>query len=852
MFHQRSVALRLVLLAIVALGAFNTGSYGGAQFAQEQDTPAESRARAESEAFRARDTDADGSLTLDELGKGGGENTNSLQRDFIVFDANNDGLLSPSEFLTIPAFTPEDQRSQISDPVVMLSEANLAILKSQWPEWDQDHDGFLSTAEFKADAIGELVPGLETTRIEHWDFNKDSKVSLEEAALLLDIAFGVRVESGERLRSTSGNVADWGFFHALDPDGDGRVHRAEYLRAMNGAANADEWYQGLVKDGSDSFGIAEFVVSNHRTSPVQLFLQCDADLNGRLSPDELTPVPWGPQDRKWLPGFDDDFDGAYSLREFMLIPHVNLLAAWHTAQDADQNGMLSADEFRFMPPPALVALTAEYFRRLDIDQDQQLSLREWPFQTSHPDAKFILIDSNSDDELSDSEFKAEGSLPASRLHRDFVVFDADSNGRLTREEFLTIPHWVPENLRLEIPDPVAQLSQNSFQSLISNWPEADKDTDGFLNPTEFETSGNGSRVRGLESSTFSEWDRDHDGKVSQDEVAMVLDIAFGVRSPTGEYLRSKSGRIVDWRSFLGMNPDGNGKVRQESYIQMLGSVEKAVEWFPTIMESANRSFGVTEFATSRHLVDPISQFLAMDVDLDGLLGTEEMEALPAWGPPGKNWLPGFDDNGDGFYSMSEFRLIPQVNLLTTWHAARDADNNGKVSPKEFRFMPSPSLAALTAEYFRRLDLNKNGALELREWPFSFDIALAPSDMTIQLRDKNDDGKLSLDEILADVPRLPSNDLQQSMAGRYLDAFQRADNNGDKLLDAEEMATDAGMDAVSPGTVIKPRAARTPMTRPETRFLGMDGATMQNVLLIEVGFVLITAAGIFVIRRIRAS
>ena len=81
MFHQRSVALRLVLLAIVALGAFNTGSYGGAQFAQEQDTPAESRARAESEAFRARDTDADGSLTLDELGKGGGENTNSLGLD---------------------------------------------------------------------------------------------------------------------------------------------------------------------------------------------------------------------------------------------------------------------------------------------------------------------------------------------------------------------------------------------------------------------------------------------------------------------------------------------------------------------------------------------------------------------------------------------------------------------------------------------------------------------------------------------------------------------------------------------------------------------------------------------------
>lgn len=238
----------------------------------------------------------------------------------------------------------------------------------------------------------------------------------------------------------------------------------------------------------------------------------------------------------------------------------------------------------------------------------------------------------------------------------------------------------------------------------------------------------------------------------------------------------------------------------------------------------------------------------MDVDLDGLLGAEEMEALPPWGPPGKNWLPGFDDNGDGFYSLSEFRLIPQVNLLTTWHGARDADNNGKLSPEEFRFMPSPSLAALAAEYFRRLDLNSNGALELKEWSFSFDATLVPSEFAIQLRDKNDDGKLSLDEILADVPRQPSEALQQSMLGRFLDAFQRADNNSDKLLDAEEMATDAGTDVISPGAAIKPRVARTPVTTRETRFLGMDGRTMQNYVMVEVGFVLLAAAGSFVYRR----
>ncbi len=848
---QRKLTVKQFVILVIATHclacAFNS-CFGRSTSAQEimveSDTPVVS------EAFRTRDADGDGSLTSVEFAGGGSASTEILQRDFIVFDSNNNGLLSQAEFLTIPAFTPEDQLSPISDPVVLLSEAGLAELKSHWAEWDLNGDGLLSGAEFKPSAIGDCIPGLDTILIEHWDFNKDNKVSLDEASLFLDVAYGVRVETGERLRSMIGSVVDWGFFRVLDPDGDGRIQRAEYLQAMNGAASAEEWYRDLVKDGGDSFGIAEFAASNHQTNPVALFLQCDADLNGRVSPDELAPVPWGPQDRKWLPGFDDDFDGAYSLREFMLIPHVNLLASWHAAHDVNQDGALSRDEFQFMPPPALAALTAEYFRRLDTDQDQQITLSEWPFQTNHPDAKFVQIDSNSDGELSDAEFMAEGTLPVNRLQRDFIVFDADSNGRMSREEFLTIPHWVPENLRLEISDPVAELSRGSLQKLSDNWPNADKDQDGFLNPAEFQSSRIGLQIRGLEKSPFSEWDYDHDGRISQDDAAMILDIAFGVRSPSGELLRSKTGRIVDWRSFLGLNPDGNGKARRESYVQMLGSVEKAVEWFPTIMDSANRSFGVTEFATSRHLVDPISQFLGMDIDVDGFLSPEEMDALPAWGPPGKNWLRGFDDNGDGFYSMSEFRLIPQVNLLTTWHGVRDADNDGKLSPEEFRFMPSPSLAALAMEYFRRLDLNLNGSLELKEWPFSYDMARVPSVVTIQLKDKNDDGKLSLNEILANVPRQPSDSLQQSMFGRFKDAFQRADNNSDDLLDAEEMATDAGTDVLSPGSARRPKAAKTSVTRPETRFFGMDGPTMRTLATMEFAAVLLICTVVFVYRKTR--
>ena len=66
-----------------------------------------------------------------------------------------------------------------------------------------------------------------------------------------------------------------------------------------------------------------------------------------------------------------------------MTPVINLLATWHAVQDADNDGLLSPGEFRHASGVPLAALSAEYFRRLDLDQDQMLSLGEFPFQTNH-------------------------------------------------------------------------------------------------------------------------------------------------------------------------------------------------------------------------------------------------------------------------------------------------------------------------------------------------------------------------------------------------------------------------------------------------------------------------------------
>ncbi|MBC7817184.1 MAG: PD40 domain-containing protein, partial [Planctomycetaceae bacterium] len=84
-----------------------------------------------------------------------------------------------------------------------------------------------------------------------------------------------------------------------------------------------------------------------------------------------------------FPGFDDDYDGGLSLREYQLSPLVNFLAHWESAKDEDDDGKLQPEEFRFHPGVALAALSAEYFRRLDVNDDQSLSLDEFPFTTNH-------------------------------------------------------------------------------------------------------------------------------------------------------------------------------------------------------------------------------------------------------------------------------------------------------------------------------------------------------------------------------------------------------------------------------------------------------------------------------------
>jgi Ca2+-binding EF-hand superfamily protein len=805
--------------------------------------------------FTQLDLDADGALTREEYVAEGSQPAARLERDYKLFDADADGRMTILEFQTVPYWIPENRRSPIADPVVRLAEQLQGVVKQHWSAWDRDQNGSLNEAEVQATSVASLLPGLSATSFKAWDQPRvDGAVSLEEALLLIEVACGVRARTGERLRTNSGEVPDWRGFRGMDPDGDGRITRREYLNHMKGLPDPISWYRRIVPEDRDDFGIAEFVACPYRTNPVGMFLEMDVNLDAELAPEELTGIPadWGPPAQCWLPGFDDDANGRYSLREFMLIPHVNLYTAWHGAHDADTDGRLTLNEFRFAPDPELAALAADYFGRLDQDHDQSLTLDEWPFATGHPQARFTKLDTEADGGLTEAEFVADGGLPADRMRRDYKVFDHDADGKLTYEEFLGIPYWVREELRTSPPDPIARRASEELAKLDAPWSKWDTNGDGDLSPEEFQIAGFARTLAGLEMTGFFDWDADRDGRLKPTEAARLLDVAWGVRGPTGEFLRSlKTGHVVDWRSFLAMNPDARGRVPREVYIRQRGSEAEAKQWFARLYETAEPTFGVTEFAASNHRTDPVSQFLAMDVDLNGRLSPAEMGTLPVgWGPAGKEWLAGFDDDRDGAYSLTEFRRLPQLNLLANWQSATDRDFNGLLSPHEFQFQRPPVLSMLALDYFQRLDVNQDRQLDLKEWEFTVNLARIPRQLALNSRDRDGDGSLSMEETMGPIarprPGEPVNVAQESALIRLEETFRLADRNDDGRLDLAELSTDAGLEALAPGSSALSRTVGAP-SAPLLQSLGEGDTTLQLYVILGFNLILLLAVGYYLLR-----
>jgi len=333
--------------------------------------------------FVERDIDASGGLSEAEYVADSQPDLVRRKRDFAVFDFDADQQLSLDEFLTIPMGQSESHRGVINDPVIRIAESRLTVILERWGQWDKNSDTALDREEFAAGRIAAEIPGLQNADFSMWDQDRDAKISADDVARTLEIAYGIRTPAGDLLRNNAGRVVDWITFRGLKVDGNGMVSKADYFEALGGVENKEGWFGSIDKNLDGQFDFAEFAQGDHRTDPVQTFLNLDTDLNGVLSRAEIDALPsdWKTMASFAFTGFDDNHDGVISLSEYQLMPHCNLLASWMSAVDTNDDGLLL--QFRLLPGIPLAALSAEYFQRLDVDHDKALSLNEFSFVTNY-------------------------------------------------------------------------------------------------------------------------------------------------------------------------------------------------------------------------------------------------------------------------------------------------------------------------------------------------------------------------------------------------------------------------------------------------------------------------------------
>jgi Ca2+-binding EF-hand superfamily protein len=720
--HHLSKGFRRLALVMLATGWLLAA---GGTVPAADDPHSETR-QAVADKFKSLDADGDGVLNDAELAGMIGDKPR-VERVLRLFDRNNDHRLNYEEYLTVPGLVAAQLRGPFPDPLAKLVQRELAGMDEKWAGWDKNGDKVLSRDEFQASPLPRRFVGTIFTTFKEWDRDRDGSISRDDCRQLLEIAFGIRRLTGEPTRFESGVEINVMLFGYIDENRDNRLDHDEFLK---NSFERDQAEARFLLTDADHDGVITYsewsAMADRYIDPIATFLSIDGDFDGRLSKTELlkgTPDWQQSVARHVFPGFDLDRDGFLSLDEYRLAPPANKIVRWHEPlEDRDGDGLLRLSEFHWERVPWPLALEAEYFKLLDLNQDGRLDLDEFSFNTPRRDLNrdFRKYDANGDGALGDGELAAAvGDKP--RAGRLLKLFDRDGDRRIKYEEFLTVPGLVPMQKRGPLPDPIVKLVDAQATAIDEKWKEWDKNADGALSPEEFQSSDLARLVPGLNPSAWQDWDRDADGAVSRADCRRLLEIAFGVRRPTGESLRFPSGITVNAMLFGYADQNRDDRLDHDEFVRNTFQGENAEALFRETDPDRDNLVTFAEWSkVDTWLIDPIAEFLRIDADFDGQLNKEEfLKGTPDWQQQiARHIFPGFDLDGNGFLSLDEYRRIPLANFFTMWHEPRrDSDNDGKLSPIEFQWRRRPELACLEAEYFRSFDLNRDGFLDLTEFFF---------------------------------------------------------------------------------------------------------------------------------------
>jgi hypothetical protein len=343
--------------------------------------------------FQRLDLDADRKLRWDEFRSIPGD-PRVRQRDFRLYDFDESGFLTQSEFACVSGLVEPHLRGTMPDPIDVLVEDAVAALDESYDHWDRRPQELVSAHTFVSNFLASISPGRKrfvTGRIiGQADRDADGRVSRTEAREFLEQQLGVRLRSGPPLREATGRVVRYDRFLATDDDRNGVLTRSEFIRSWWNPASASQDFDSADRDGNGHVTFEEYAHprSNHYFDPVEWFRHADQDMDARLSGTELAAST--EPERKHLVmstlrAFDTDGDELLTLHEYRASMLASYNYPWHRRPpDQDRDGELSYDEFAVDLGEQFQLQRWYFFHRLDANRDGRLSLAEFAFRPLEP------------------------------------------------------------------------------------------------------------------------------------------------------------------------------------------------------------------------------------------------------------------------------------------------------------------------------------------------------------------------------------------------------------------------------------------------------------------------------------
>ncbi len=342
------------------------------------------------------------------------------------------------------------------------------------------------------------------------------------------------------------------------------------------------------------------------------------------------------------------------------------------------------------------------------------------------DAAFGQLDTDNNKQLSLQEYlKRQGGKKV--LQRDFQLFDLNGNRLISRSEFATMPGIGTAAQRGPMPDPFDGLLEQAIEAMDQAYDGWNHRPQEQMNSTFFAINFAASLAtdnrRRLDREIVSQADPNGDHMVSREEAKRFLEIQLGIRWSTGERLRLKNGRVVNFARFMRSDANADDVISKSEFIETWWRPQTAEEDFADADRNDDGEVTLREFtrADGPNIVDPIAAFRDADTNLDAQLDAKELAAsVPQYR---KNLvssaLTGFDDDGDGKLSLNEYRLSMLGNFNYSWATIpKDENNDDALSFEEFVFSSKRNLFQLLRRfYFHHFDLDDDKKLSVLEFEF---------------------------------------------------------------------------------------------------------------------------------------